>query len=217
MPIIFSSPASSITLLESSHTLATHRYYGEYMNKKVKLSYPQVKSRYQELRQQSLGSVYNSFPETILNKRKEAVQKTDISLNEFDMDCRRALKKWEKEKNRRLNWDWREIESIYRADPRRFELAIWYRNNVLCSASLGKPTWSGGKLRLDYIEANPAGSPLDGRATDIAILAATLYAEAIGATQLRITKPVNDQVRDYYLSKSGFSHNRNEDFCFKDL
>ncbi|MGL6161486.1 MAG: hypothetical protein ACRC0P_13435 [Microbulbifer sp.] len=70
---------------------------------------------------------------------------------------------------------------------------------------------------MDYIESHPMGTPLDGLVTDISIAAGVVYANAIGATQLRIMNPVNATVRDHYLSKPGFSFNERGNFCFRDL
>jgi len=66
-------------------------------------------------------------------------------------------------------WDWENIQKKYKAHPKRFELSIWYRNQHLCGASIGKPTYGGGKLRLDFIEASPINSPLSGLIIDMVI------------------------------------------------
>ena len=70
---------------------------------------------------------------------------------------------------------------------------------------------------LDYIEASPASTPLDGLVTDIAITAGVLYARSIGANQFRIMNPITPKVREHYLSKPGFSYNESENYCFRDL
>jgi len=87
----------------------------------------------------------------------------------------------------------------------------------LCGASIGRPTFSGNKLKLDFIEANPTGSSLHGTITDIVILAGRIYAKSIGASQLRIMHPINERVRDHYLSKGGFSYNERGNFCFQEI
>lgn len=105
----------------------------------------------------------------------------------------------------------------YRTHPKRFELSVWYKDLTLAGASIGKPTRGGGKLRLDYLESSPMGTPLDGLVTDISVAAAIVYAKSIGAVQLRIMNPVNDAVRDHYLNKPGFSYNEKGNFCYRDL
>lgn len=105
----------------------------------------------------------------------------------------------------------------YRTHPKRFELSIWHKDFHLCSASIGRPTWGGGKLRLDYLESAPQGTPLDGLITDITIAVSAAYARTIGATQLRIMNPINDKVRSHYLSKPSFAYDKKGNFCYRDL
>lgn len=96
----------------------------------------------------------------------------------------------------RVAWNWDEVLKKYRTHPKRFELSIWYRDLTLCGATIGRPTWSGGKLRIDFIEAAPMESPFSGLIVDIMIAAGANYAKAIGATQLRIMGPVNEDVKN---------------------
>ena len=117
----------------------------------------------------------------------------------------------------RVAWDWEAVQKKYRTHPKRFELTVWYRGLTLAGASIGRPTWGGGKLRLDYIEASPMGTPLDGLVTDLTIAVSRIYADSIGAAQIRIMNPVNTDVRNHYLSKPGFSYNQRGDYCFLDL
>lgn len=72
-------------------------------------------------------------------------------------------------------------------------------------------------MRLDYVEASPLGTPLDGLVTDISVAVAVIYARSIGAAQLRIMSPVNEKVRDHYLSKPGFSYDEKGNFCYRNL
>ena len=118
---------------------------------------------------------------------------------------------------RRVAWDWDKVLKTYRPKPKRFELSIWHEKHWLCSASIGKPTVKGSKLRLDLIESNPNGSSIDGLVIDINLICYKAYAKVIGATELRIMNPVNEIVRDYYLSKKGFSYSQKENFCFRNV
>src|SRR5690606_39641158 len=53
-------------------------------------------------------------------------------------------------------WSWRKgFGSYAKYHPKRFELAIWFAKAQLCGLSLGKPTYSGSRLRLDFIEGAP--------------------------------------------------------------
>ena len=144
----------------------------------------------------------------LTNKRSQATLKSTLTFSGITVNCIKKLKKWEMSGLRRVAWDWDKALKTYRPKPKRFELSIWHKKHWLCSASIGKPTVKGGKLRLDLMESNPNGSSIDGLVTDINVLCYEVYAQAIGATELRITNPVNESVRDYYLSKKGFSYNQ---------
>lgn len=102
--------------------------------------------------------------------------------------------------------------------PKRFELAIWYKGLFLSGLSLGRPTWNKQNLRLEFIEASPMTTPLSGLVTDMVLLAAEVYADAIGATELRIMNPITEKVKAHYLgAKHGFRFNPKGDYCFKSL
>ncbi len=164
-----------------------------------KPTYKQVQNRYDTLRQVARKIAFEELAPVIPNKRGMAILKSTISLDGFTFDCQKALRKWEKTGLRRVAWDWDEILKKYRTHPKRFELSVWHRDMYLCGASIGRPTWSGGKLRLDYLESAPQGTSLDGLITDITIAASVAYAKTIGAVQLRIMNPVNEDVKNYYL------------------
>lgn len=186
------------------------------MTAQVKPSYEKVKSHYEAIRELARNEAYATLPE-ILKGKKKSILRSDIALDGFTFDCYREVRKWERVKSRKVSWDWHVVRKKYQPKPKRFELSIWHRTHTLCGAAIGKPTFGGGKLRLDYIESAPEETPLDGLVTDIGIIAATLYADAIGASQLRIMNPVNAKVTDYYLSKPGFSYDQKGDFCYRDL
>lgn len=182
-----------------------------------KPSYTQIKSHYEMLRITAREIAHEQLASTLLNKQGALILKNNITLDGLSFNCQKELRKWEKMSARRVTWDWDKVLKSYRAHPKRFELSIWHKELFLCSASIGKPTCSGGKLRLDYLESTPMGTPLDGLITDITIAAGVVYARAIGAIQLRIMNPVNDKVKKHYLSKPGFAYDQKENFCYRDL
>ncbi|MGI9281659.1 MAG: hypothetical protein ACR2PX_18795 [Endozoicomonas sp.] len=187
------------------------------MTAQPKLTYSLVKNRYEALRQVAREATHEGLPTVLINKRSMAIQKDTISLEGFTFKSQHELKKWELHGLRRVAWDWDVVQKKYKTHPKRFELSIWYRHQTLCAASIGRPTWGGGKLRLDFIESAPLETPLDGLITDITIAAGVDYALSIGTSQLRIMNPVNTEVQNYYLSKPGFSYDSRGDFCYRDL
>ena len=180
-------------------------------------TYDQVKCHYEKLRQLVRTIAYEDLPAVLTGKGGVAICKSKVSLKPITPECMHQFKLWEASGARRVAWDWNEVCKIYRPKPKRFELAIWHGQKQLAGAVIGKPTCSGGKLRLDFIESSPLGTPLDGLITDIVIRVGIAYAEAIGATQVRIMKPVNERVKNHYLSKTGFKFNSQNNFCYRDL
>ncbi|VAW84314.1 hypothetical protein MNBD_GAMMA18-1882 [hydrothermal vent metagenome] len=187
------------------------------MIKQDQSDYSVVKNRYESLRENSRKIAHDELPAVLTNKKNQAILKSTLTFSGINVKCINELKKWEMSGSRRVAWDWNEVLRVYKAKPKRFEMAIWDREHWLCSASIGKPTATGGKLRLDVIESNPNGTILVGLAIDINILSYKTYANLIGATELRIMNPVNDIVKNYYLNKKGFSYNQKEDFCFTEV
>ena len=184
---------------------------------KQKRSYTEVKDYYEILRDEARIATHEELPVSLPNKKGGLIPRNLISLDGFTFDCQNQLRRWEVSGTRRVAWDWRMVQKKYRSHPKRFELSIWHMNLFLCGVAIGKPTCSGNKLRLDYIEATPMGTPLDSLITDIAITAGVIYSRAIGATQLRIMKPTNDAVKKHYLSKPGFAYDKRGNFCYRDL
>lgn len=182
-----------------------------------KPDYAAVKGQYEALRENSRNSAYAALAPVLTNKRSQAILKNTLTFSGITVNCINELRKWEMSGLRRVAWNWDKVLKTYRPKPKRFELSIWHEKHWLCSASMGKPTVKGGKLRLDLIESNPNGSSIDGLVADINILCYEVYAQAIGATELRIMNPVNEIVRDYYLSKKGFSYNQKENFYFREV
>jgi len=176
--------------------------------------YAAVKNRYEALREDSRNLAYETLAPVLTNKKSQAISKSTLTFGGITVNCIKELRKWEMSGLRRVAWDWDKVLKIYRPKPKRFELSIWHGKHWLCSASIGKPTAKGGKLRLDLIESNPSGSPIDGLVADINIKLYKLYANAIGATELRIMNPVNEIVRGHYLNKEGFSYDQKENFYF---
>lgn len=179
-------------------------------------TYKQTWTHYDSVREIAIEATHERL-NNVLMGAKGAVNKSEISLSGLDFLTFERLAEWEYQRERVAKWDWREVRKHYRTHPKRFELAIWHKKNFLTGASIGRPTWSGNKLRLDFIEANPTRSPLTGLITDIVIMAGEIYARAIGASQIRIMHPVNDKVKRHYLGKGNFFYNQKGNFCYRDL
>ncbi len=98
---------------------------------------------------------------------------------------------------RQVDWDWTEGYNAFSYRyPKRFEMALW-QGDVLMSLTMGRPTYQGTKLRLDFIEGNP-DKPRDVKVFEPTFLAMVGYAQALGANELRVMNPINAEVKSYY-------------------
>jgi len=159
--------------------------------------------RYNKLRKMALSAVSRQVP-------------SNLQLN-FELIDQRALdesKNWLLSKRRLVDWKWfKSYHPFKYSYPKRFELALWHKGN-LASLSLGRPTYSGTGMRLDFIEGNPDYHGI--KVFPIVMAALTTYAEALGANELRVMNPINDEVRDYY-SKFGLTYVANGDYLYTRL
>lgn len=82
--------------------------------------------------------------------------------------------------------------------------------------SLGRPTYHGNHLRLDFVEARPAAlgprSPVFG-SIDVAY---EVYAGLLNARQIRIMNPINTIVRNYYRT-FGYEYVAKKNYLFREL
>ncbi len=131
------------------------------------------------------------------------MEKPNLRLTDIDIIALQAAQQWKGHPNRVVNWDWflghRHQVMQY---PKRFEMATW-NGKQLEALTMGRPTQSGEILRLDYIEASPF--PRELKVLRISLIAMELYAELIGADELRIMYPISEGVKKYYESY-GFTY-----------
>lgn len=158
-----------------------------------------AEGKYQSLRESSLRIAQATLP---------AALKSVVNLDVINTLALARANLWEQNPKRHddASWSWRKgFGSYAKQHPKRFELSIWFAKAQLCGLSLGKPTYSGSKLRLDIIEGAPDSHPLKGRVVELTVLAAKTYAASLEAEQIRIMRPVNNDVIRYY-EKHGFTY-----------
>lgn len=146
---------------------------------------------------------YESFREMARDAIQKELPYTDRNNIRLSNICQKALmqaKLWDEDPNRLVDWPWGSDYRDYSyRNPKRFELAAWY-GNTLAGLSLGRPSYAGTRLRLEFIESRPSSSPLKGRIVPITISVAELYANVIGAEELRIIDPIDEKLIEYYSS-----------------
>ncbi len=86
--------------------------------------------------------------------------------------------------------------------PKRLELALWSGGELDCLA-IGRPTYHGHGLRLDFLEAMIRSN--DYKAFPIVLLAMEVFAAALGASELRLVHPINETMKIHY-QKLGFTY-----------
>lgn len=162
-----------------------------------------AESRYNVIRKAALAAVSRQVP---------AGSGLDFELiNERALN---ASKIWGESKKRLVDWEW--FNSYYPfkyRHPKRFELALWHKGN-LASLSLGRPTYNATGMRLDFIEGNPNYREI--KVFPIVMASLTTYAEALGANELRVMNPINDDVKEYY-SKFGMNYVAKGDYLYTRL
>jgi len=135
-----------------------------------------------------------------------------LKLKLIDIDALNMAKKWAKSSMRRVNWEWVEGYSVLKFRyPKRFELAIWVGRELI-SLTMGRPTYNGTALRLDFIEASPE-KPKGLKVVPAVLFVMITYAEALGASQIRVMNPINDAVKKYYES-IGLVYVAEEDYLY---
>ncbi len=147
---------------------------------------------------------YASYRAEVQKYVKNALPYPDASkicLSDIDNKALTQVRLWNGLLERKVDFDWGPNHSIFKKRyPKRFELAIWYQNR-LESLALGRPSFNGTRVRLELVERVATNSMLKGRAFAITELALIAYANLLGAEEVRVMQPINESVRDYYISK----------------
>lgn len=172
-----------------------------------------AETRYRAYRNEVRRYVKNALPYGDANA---------IILSDIEQRALIQARLWNAIPERKVSFDWETNYSIYqRRYPKRFELAIWYQNR-LESLALGRPSYNGTRVRLELVERVAVNSMLKGKVFAITELALIAYAELLGADEVRIMQPINDRVKNYYISK-GYSYVPSAgalyfpDYCVKKL
>ncbi|EGR1737541.1 hypothetical protein WKI44_23000 [Vibrio alginolyticus] len=156
----------------------------------MKSTHLDAEQRYSQVRMNTIKAA-----QVKLNKTSEY---KDIELKCIDGKALKLARWWSNSTKRKVDWDWIEGYAAFKFRyPKRFELAIWSKGELL-SLSLGRPTYYGNSMRLDFIEANPDISGT--RVFPATLFTMITYAELLGATEVRVMKPINDDVKKYYQS-----------------
>lgn len=167
----------------------------------------EAEQRYDLLRKQALQ---------ITTETIEAEGVRGVQLTTIDTEALTASKKWERSKIRRVDWDWVDGYGTFKfRHPKRFEMALW-ESRQLIGLSLGRPTYQGTALRLDFVEASPLDLGARPAIIEFVLLGYEVYARLLNAKQIRIMNPINQTVREYY-EKFGYTYVDRGDYLFRSI
>lgn len=137
----------------------------------------------------------------------------------FDTITAQALESaedWFSAPDRLVGWHWKGGYEQFRfRHPKRFEITAWERGSLI-GLSMGRPTYAGGNLRLDFIEARPASLGFRSPVFSEVELAYMVYAQILNAKQVRITNPINESVLSYYEG-FGYRYESRGNYLFKEV
>jgi hypothetical protein len=107
----------------------------------------------------------------------------------------------------RNEWSWQKAYEIYRGNSnfKRFDLCIKQGVHV-SGLTYGMPTKTKTKLKIDIIESTPFSEHKNNhKIFEIISTAAQYYAHLLGADEVRIMNPLNQDLTKYYCS-FGYEH-----------
>lgn len=162
---------------------------------------------------------YEILRKTALEIAHSGLNPQEKSLFKFETITNSALTEtanWGKSPNRRVDWDWISGYAAFKFRyPKRFETAIWFRDKLI-NISMGRPTYNGSSLRLDFVEASPKDLGERPSVFNEVLVAYGIYARMINAKQIRIMNPINTEVKEYYES-FGYTYVANKDYLFREV
>ncbi|MFD1585276.1 hypothetical protein, partial [Microbulbifer halophilus] len=147
----------------------------------MQLSHIETISKYEELGRQSREMASRNLPRQLLGK---------IDLESIDHKALAAFRSIDVSQDRVVSWNWN-FSSRYKIFyPKAFDLSVWY-GNTLCSLTLGRPTYKGTAVRLDFIERFNKHILFANDMFPVSLLAYEAYARLIGASQISLVSSNN--------------------------
>lgn len=161
----------------------------------MKTSHLAAINKYEQYRIETRAIAKESLPSSL--KR--------LSLSKIDHKALTAFRTWQDIPERKVNWDWTFASRYCMRHPKAFDLSV-LNGNTLLSLTLGRPTYKGTSMRMDFIEGVPKNTIYTGELFSVSLLAYQTYGRLIGAEFIRIIEPMNEKLIKFYTSKDiGFS------------
>jgi len=168
-------------------------------------THTEAEQRYSKIRKTALLAAERGF---------DLYGMQNIKATTITPEALSASRLWATAMNRRVNWDWVTGYSLFKFRyPKRFEIALW-DSSMLIGLSLGRPTFKGTGLRLDVVEGSPKELGDRPGIIEMMLLAYTVYARLIKASEIRIMNPINETVKKYYESY-GYTYVAKKDYLYR--
>lgn len=166
-----------------------------------------AEKRYEILRKTAIEIAYSDL---------SPQEKSQFKFNIINQSALNATIDWGKSPARRVNWDWIDGYAAFKFRyPKRFETAIWFQEKLI-NISMGRPTYNGNSLRLDFVEASPKDLGERPSVFNEVLVAYGIYARMINAKQIRIMNPINNDVKKYYES-FGYTYIAKKDYLYREV
>lgn len=159
---------------------------------------------------------YTELRKMALEYAQTGKSKIDFKFSLITPHALKMARTWAKSNVRKVDWDWLDGYASFKFRyPKRFDVALWQSSDLI-TLSMGRPTYNGTALRLDFIEARPKdlGSrpPVFGEV----LVAYGIYARLLNAKQIRIMHPIGNDVKSYY-SSFGYKCVPKKDYLYRDV
>jgi len=172
----------------------------------VRAAHRNAEERYTKIRTTVLDHINKNLIDH--GERNRQVRLVDGSALAYSSD-------WAEEASWEVDWGWNDdFGAFQQRFPKRFEMALWHSGRLEI-LTIGRPLYTGERMRMEFIEACPL-IPRDLSILEISLFAIGVYAETLGANELRILNPISDEVRERYES-FGLTYVASSDYLYATL
>jgi hypothetical protein len=141
---------------------------------------------------------YQIWRDNVYRMATEDYAAAGFSFREITREDISQADNWDKGRSENLaTWWWRDYYDELHNIEERFDLAVQYGKELY---ALCYGISSGGDLILEIkvIQKNPRLKTGEIKALSIVLYAAELYADSLGAREIRICEPINEKLVQFY-------------------
>ena len=153
----------------------------------MRSTHQQAILKYDDLRKEARSIAQENLPKHL----------APIKLDGISSKALVSARLWDELNGRKVDWDWSFSSQYCSRYPKAFDLSVWHGNTLL-SLTLGRPTFKGTSMRMDFIERQPSQTLFAGDLFSVSLLAYITYARIIGAEYIRIINPMNEKLINFY-------------------